>query len=422
MSLRLATTTHQAAYPANQAQTVYALLELKPEAVAGRMPLDLRVALDESGSMSAESAAGSRQNKLELLKAAVTAMIEKLEPGDRLTLISFDDRAHMRYQGVIHSASDRKAAIQAVKRIHGGGGTSILAGLEAAIAEAPLPDALGRLVLVTDGEGLGAEERDCERLAFDARGRQGWLVFGIGVDYNDAFLERLAGANGGAYVHLGSAERAVDVFAREAQAMADVAVTGLVVELTAEPGVELVRLDRIVPLTQAVPVHLPGYVSVDLGDVDRARGQQLLVQLSVPALAPGSAVLAKVRCGYHVPARKLLNQTLDAELAITVSTDAAALVADAGVLRTVQLAGANRLYTLGLAEMASGDGAAAVKTLASSAAVYDQLGLDGLGDRLKTLTSTAGAGPLAADAEEVKRTLTTMTREAWRLTELNDVP
>lgn len=414
MSLDLRLSTHQSAYPAGVPQTIYALLEFSPLAVQGRLPLDLRLVLDHSGSMGARARQGARQTKLELLREAACAMIAQLEVGDRLTVVAFDDHAQTACQLVVRSSKDLTDAQKAVKRIAEGGGTSVRTGLETALEEPVLPGHVGRLVLVTDGETQMGEEPDCERLAFDQRGTMTWLVYGIGIDYNDRFLDDLARANGGAYAHLSDLNAAADTFAAEVQVMGDIALTGLVVNVEPSPGVEIARADRIVPQTVAVPVAMPSFLSVDLGDVDRARGQKLLLQLTVPPLGLGTQTLALVRCGYHVPVKKLLNQTLEVPLTILVAAEAGA--SDAEVLRTIQLAGATRLTTLGMAELASGDGGVGARTLASSAQLFDQLGMADLGDRLRTLTSTYQAtGTIAGDAEDARRTLTTMARQAWQL-------
>jgi Mg-chelatase subunit ChlD len=421
MSLEARVATHQAAYAAGSAATVYALVSLAPGAVKGRLPLDLRLVLDHSGSMGCAAGKKGRQTKLALLKEAVCAMISRLEVGDRVTVISFDDTARVVFQQSIRASRDMHAAQKAVQGIREGGGTSVLAGLEAAIAEPPCPGHLARLVLVTDGETSHGEEPACERVAFDARGAATWLVYGIGVDYNDRFLDTLARANGGRYEHLSDMAAAAALFATEVAVMGDVALTDLVVNVEPMPGVAIAKADRIVPVTEAVPVALPDFLSVALGDVDRARGQKLLLQLTVVPQGPGDRVLAKVSCGYHVPVKKRLNQTLTLE--VTARFGAGAGATDLEVLRTIQLAGATRLQTLGMAELAGGDGGLGARTLASSAAIFDGLGLSGVGDQLRTLTSAYRAGPtLGADAEDVRRTLTTMSQKAWALGGDEDVP
>lgn len=413
MSLKLTPTFHQAAYAPNQAQSVYALLDFAAASVNGRLPLDLRLVLDTSGSMTSPAAAGSKESKIKLLKRAVHEMLGLLEPGDRVTIVRFEHAADLVFQRVIHAPKDIADARAALRNMAGGGGTSIMAGLEKAFADAPLPDHVARCVLVTDGEGDAAEEPLCERLAFDQRGSCTWLVYGIGVDYNDGFLDGLARANGGQYAHLSDLQAATDTFRQEIAVMADIALTNLVVNLELVPGVELLKADRIVPHVLALPVHAPHFLSADLGDVDRARGQKLLVQLSVPAFPVGQHVIARVRCSYHVPARKLLNVTLDEPLTLLCSADAAAQALEPEVLRTCQLAGAGRLYTLGLAEVATGGAVNGVRTLASAADLYQGLGLADVSGKLRTLASGIAQG--AVD-EEVKRTLTTMARQAGQPT------
>lgn len=411
MSLSLTPSLGQAAYLPAQPQAIYALLDFAPAGVTGRMPLDLRIVIDDSGSMGSPASRASGQSKKDLVVDAVAAMLELVEPGDFVTITMFDDTAKNLFSGPILGAAERHKAIAALAKLGRGGGTQISAGLEKALKAPFLPDRVGRVVLVTDGE-TGGDEADCERLAFDQRGLASWLVYGIGIDYNDAFLDRLAQANGGMFVHLGDLQGARDVFAQEVAVMAEVALTNLIVNVEPLSALELTRADRIVPQVLALPIHDPRFLAVDLGDVDRVRGQKVLLQLSAPALPAGRHALARIRCSYHVPARKLLNQTLEVVLEAEFTPEAARLSPDADVMRTAQLAGAGRLYTLGLAEAAAGQADASQRTLASAAGLYDHLGLDAMGDKLRTLTS--GLATRGALDEDVKRTLTTMARQAWQ--------
>lgn len=412
MSLEIRPSLHQSAFLASRAQTIYALVDFQPQGVAGRAPLDLRLVLDISGSMSMPAHAGGRASKLDLLKEAVDRLIGELSVGDRLMIVTFDDRAQPIYDGTIDGAPQAAKARKAVSRIHCGGGTSLAAGLEAAIAESPLPERTTRLVVVTDGETYGQEH--CLEIAFDQKGETTWLIYGVGVSYDDAFLDRLAELNGGSFAHMSDLDAATEVFSREVQVMGEVAIKQLVVSVEPAPGVTIARADRIVPQLLPVAVATPDFLSVDLGDVDRARGQKLLLQLSVPALPAGDQPLAVIRAGYHVPMRKLLNQTTEVTLVAGFTMDEAAIAADGDVTRTIQLAGASRLTTMGMAEAASGQGALGARTLASAAAIYQALGRDDLSTKMKTLTSALSTqGRIGGDAEDVKRTLTTMARQAW---------
>lgn len=411
MSLGLEIQTHQAGYAAGRDQTVYALLDFQPGPNGGRLPVDLRVVLDNSGSMGSEAGPGVTRTKLELCQEAVALLLDSLQPGDHLCLVRFDDSASKLWEGFIGvTASEKQKALKALKKLRPGGGTSILAGLTEALGEAPLPGYAARVVLVTDGEGNQHEEASCERMAFDLRGQATWLVYGTGVGYNDSFLDAVARANDGRYTHLASAVSAWDDFAAEAAVMGSVAVTGLTVTIEPVPGVELTRADRIVPEILPLPVHLPTYLAASLGEVDAVRGQKLLLQLAVSGQAAGKRAIARIQASYHLPARKLLDQKLDLMLEVEFGEGAGLL--DQDVLRTVRLAGASRLATLGLGQAAGGQADAAIRTLNSAMGVYDDMGLTGASQQLRTLSRTLTSS--GAIDEEAKRTLTTIARQAGR--------
>lgn len=412
MSLEITASLHQSAFLAGLAQTIYALLDFQPAGVAGRVPLDLRLVLDVSGSMSMPAQAGGRESKLELLKEAVDQLIGRLEVGDRLMIVTFDDSAETIYDGTIQDQAQIKKARKAIARVRCGGGTAMAVGLEAALVDAPLPDRTTRLVVVTDGETYGQDR--CAEIAFEQQGETTWLIYGVGVSYDDAFLDRLATLNGGQFAHMSDLDEAQEIFCREVEVMGEIAIKQLVVSVEPGPGVAIARADRIVPQLLPVGVANPTFLSVDLGDVDRARGQKLLLQLTVPAMAPGDQPLAVIKAGYHVPVRKLLNQTSEITLLASFTPDEAAILPDGDVNRTIQLAGASRLTTMGMAEAASGQGAQGARTLASAAAIYQALGREDLSTKMKTLTSALSTqGRIGADAEDTRRTLTTMARQAW---------
>src|SRR5687768_2571802 len=71
--------------------TLYALVHLTPQAVSGRMPLDIRLVLDRSYSMD-ELAGDSGETKLSLIKQAAISLVNELQPGDRLTVVVFCDK------------------------------------------------------------------------------------------------------------------------------------------------------------------------------------------------------------------------------------------------------------------------------------------------------------------------------------------
>ena len=184
-------------------QLYYALVTVSPrEAEGERRPLNLSLAIDRSTSMRGE--------RLERVMAAVGLLIKKLGPDDTLSVVSFSDRA----QVVLPAAALGKAAQsthqevaaawrEPTRRLQGivaSGGTEIFHGLRAGldqIARGGMEGHTNHLILLTDGHTYGDAD-ECLRLAGEAAARGiGLTAFGLGADWNDAFLDALVAPSGG---------------------------------------------------------------------------------------------------------------------------------------------------------------------------------------------------------------------------------
>ncbi len=149
--------------------------------------------IDRSGSMSATSG-GFR--KIELAKEAAIRSIGLLFPADRVGVISFDDRAE--WVVPIQEVSSLPATVNAVASIRAGGGTDILAGLQAMARELPQdPARLKHVVLLTDGGADPTGIPELVRRMFEEHTIT-LSTIGIGTDAA-AFLPQLAETGGGRY-------------------------------------------------------------------------------------------------------------------------------------------------------------------------------------------------------------------------------
>jgi len=129
---------------------LYLLLETTPQGGGVRLPLNLGIVLDRSGSMYDEK-------RLEYVSEAVKYLIDHLGPEDRAAVVAFADKA-----AVVATAdqllSDKarvKRAIDDIDLLEIGGGTQMALGMDAALAEVEknyAPNRLNRLLLLTDGQ------------------------------------------------------------------------------------------------------------------------------------------------------------------------------------------------------------------------------------------------------------------------------
>jgi len=105
----------------------------------GRLPIDVTVALDVSGSVTGRL--------LVELRSAVLDLMEDLGEQDRLKLIGFN----MRVSRVVDFTTDTAAIERAIQSATTGGGTSMRDAASVALISATEPDRRQLVVLFTDG-------------------------------------------------------------------------------------------------------------------------------------------------------------------------------------------------------------------------------------------------------------------------------
>ncbi|MFN2251811.1 MAG: VWA domain-containing protein [Anaerolineae bacterium] len=152
--------------------------------------IDAVIVLDTSRSM--DDPAGGGRTKLEAARAAAEQFVGLLrEPGDRVAVVAFNDRA----EALSALSADHGQAIDALGRLVTAPGTRIDRGLAAArtvIAEQGAAGAQPVIVVLTDGlQGGDPAAVSAEAVALR---RSGVLVFaiGLGADVDDDLLRAVA--------------------------------------------------------------------------------------------------------------------------------------------------------------------------------------------------------------------------------------
>ncbi len=172
--------------------------------------------LDRSGSMEGAG--------MEAARRAVLACLDALEPEDEVGVVAFGSRVERLTRTLRRATDAARARIRrAVEGIEAGGGTELLAGIEAG-AELLGPEG-GDLVVITDGQVFGTEEIVAGLVGLGVR----VSCLGIGAASQDRFLAHVAEATGGVSRFLTARERveeeALDLFRRIGRTVArDLAV------------------------------------------------------------------------------------------------------------------------------------------------------------------------------------------------------
>ena len=123
-----------------------------------RIPLDVVLTLDYSGSMGDPAAPDSDMSKLDAAKAAAKAFVQAVDLGtDYIAVVGFDDRAKV-HQTLTANEGD---IMQAIDDLHGGGGTNIADGILAAMDELTSKrhrkDAQSVIILLSDGQSAAVD-------------------------------------------------------------------------------------------------------------------------------------------------------------------------------------------------------------------------------------------------------------------------
>jgi Ca-activated chloride channel homolog len=186
-----------------------------PEAPArpGRLPVNLAFVLDRSGSMAG--------GKIEKAREAVIHGIRALRPEDRFAVVAYDDKVEIVVPSTAATVEARAAAEQKVARIDDRGSTDLCAGWLCGGEEIGLhlgADAVGRCLLLTDGlanAGVTDHDEIVRRVAAVRQRRIATSAFGLGADFDEFLLARMAEAGGGNFHFIEGAAQIPEFIAGE---------------------------------------------------------------------------------------------------------------------------------------------------------------------------------------------------------------
>ncbi|MCA9541344.1 MAG: VWA domain-containing protein [Myxococcales bacterium] len=178
-----------------------------------RPPLDLVLALDISGSM--------RGAPLRAVIDGLIAMVDHLEPEDRVSLVTYDTRAEVVFEDV--PGDDHETLLTTFGGLASRGSTNLYDGLFEAFRladKAPDPARQRRVVLLSDGMATAGFE-DAGRMqalatAYARRG-VGLTTIGVGTDFDVELMRSLGEIGAGNFYFLENPEAVREVFTEEVQ-------------------------------------------------------------------------------------------------------------------------------------------------------------------------------------------------------------
>jgi Ca-activated chloride channel family protein len=360
-SVRLAHTLARPAMAAtNTHQVAYALIEILPaEALAAvRMPLDISFVLDRSGSMEGD--------KIRCLREATALALDRLDGQDTVSVVAFDNRLEVLVAS--QSAANTQTAKARLRQLRADGGTQISLGMEQALKELRRgrPDALKRMILLTDGQ-TGEDEPDCLRLADQAR-RQAVQItaIGLGDDWNETLLQGIADRSGGKADYIDQPAALMAFFQNDVASAQRAAVQNAALRLRLIQGVTLRAVWQVIPLIKSLGYQAINDRDLDMsvGELEVGQGRALLVDMLVPPRHPGQFRIGQIEVSYDVPLLGAIGEKMRQDVLLTFTDDPMlAQQVNAQVMNVVEKVSAFRLQTQALKEAEVGNLSGATQKL-----------------------------------------------------------
>ena len=261
---------------------LYVLLEAVARGGGGagggsRLPLNVGVVIDRSGSMYDE-------RRLEFVTEAVKFLADNLSDQDKVTIVAFADKAKVLITP--EEARDKSAIKRAIDEVK----------------KNLSPDRLNRVLVLTDGQTY--EETACIELAEKNRDQISFSTMGVGVEFNEKLLQRIAQDSNGKYHFIGDPAEIPQIFEDELEGLRSVSVRNGRIEVTLSQGVQVREAFRASPEIYVLGTPLVGEdrkIGYEIGDLQAGVPGSVLLTLVLPPRKPGQVRILQSNFHYEVP-------------------------------------------------------------------------------------------------------------------------
>ncbi len=254
-----------------------------------RLPLNISIVLDRSGSMSNE-------DKLAYAKRAIEFIVRNLTKKDIVSVVVYDDNVDVIVPPT--AAVEKEKIVALIKAVEPGGSTNLSGGMLEGFNQVKKKYRSGqvnRVLLISDGlANVGiTEPRQIQKMA-GQRTQEGITIsaFGVGKYFNEKLLTGIAEYGSANYYYIDQSDKIPEIFSRELEGLLAVVAQNCTIQ--------------VIPRSGASVEHVYGYnfdtigegVVIKLGDLVSEEKKLALIRLKPPKRRAGSLRLAWVQFSY----------------------------------------------------------------------------------------------------------------------------
>jgi Ca-activated chloride channel homolog len=257
---------------------VRALLTLRGRAPSGdgRIPLNLSLVLDRSGSMSGD--------KIHHARSAAALVAGRLYPEDVISVVAFDD--HVETVAEPGTGAEQSELTRAIRGIDTRGMTNLSGGWlrgRELVASRQTTGGVNRILLLTDGLANVGVTDHAALVGLARQGAESGIsttTIGFGTGFDEALLRAMADAGGGSAYYIENADQAPAIFDDELQGLLTLSAQNVTVEIRPSGAGAFTRVHHGYPSTSTADS-----VMLQVGDLYAREPKRVLMEFAVP---PGS--------------------------------------------------------------------------------------------------------------------------------------
>lgn len=279
----------------------------------GRMPVNVSLVLDRSGSME-------DGRKFTLARQAVEQALRMLRSEDCFSLVVYDDEIDLLAPSSLATAAAKTRALDALRTVGPRGSTDLgagwLRGCEQVADHLVGEDAVSRCLLLTDGlANRGIQDRRELALHAAELHRRGvsTSTFGVGADFDERLLRDMALEGGGNFYFIEGAAQIAGMLTGELGEALEVTVRNAALEITLPHNADAEPVSRF----RHRRAHGDNELRVELGDLVSEQELTVVVKVTLP---PGREIGNLTSSGITLTGRDVASAST--ELGWTCSSDA----------------------------------------------------------------------------------------------------